>query len=106
MLISQLHNQLCSAISHLPFRHPLPKTFKGRPRAALFFDLFGGETRIGAVRGESPTLILNGQAGFESPDFGDKAARKRRRLARVEVEMGVADLDIGQPFGAAKYRTV
>src|SRR3546814_2573335 len=39
MLFSQLQHSLCSAISHLPFRHPLPKLLRaalGRP----FFSTF------------------------------------------------------------------
>ena len=103
MLISQLQHSLCSAISPLPFRHPLPKLSRaalGRPFFSAFFPekltiLVEKRNPVRIGRRESP---LHGGARFEAPHLGYETAGQRRELPAVTVDVGVADFDVGKPL--------
>src|SRR3546814_4528391 len=51
--------------------------------------------------------VLNRRPCLESPDFGYETAWKRRWLAAVAVavDMGIVDLDVGQPLATPENRS-
>ena len=108
MLFSQLQHSLCSAITHLPFRHPLPKLSRATFGWPFFLAVCGGkpdffdrEIRSGSNR-PGRESVLNRRSRFESPHLGNETARQRRGLSAVRIDMRITDFDVGQPLFAAE----